>query len=152
VKEKEMDGWSRFLWPLSVVLSTVITRGAAVARLRTSKRPATAASAAGSSRARQTGEPCTGAPETAGSSRKRPSAPPAGPYSRRRTTAIPQAARSAEAICEPGTDAAALELLYGITGALMREEKEAHVDSTRETLMVIGEFISDSIDLIEGTA
>jgi hypothetical protein len=57
-----------------------------------------------------------------------------------------------EAICEPGTDAAALELLYGITGALMREEKEAHVDSTRETLMVIGEFISDSIDLIEGTA
>jgi hypothetical protein len=145
-----MDGWSRFLWPLSVVLSTVITRGAAVARLRTSKRPATAASAAGSSRARQTGEPCTGAPGTAGSSRKRPSAPPAGPYSRRRTTAIPQAARSAEAICEPGTDAAAQELLCGFVRVLAQEEHGAHVDSTRDSLGALMEAVLDTIDEIAG--
>jgi hypothetical protein len=152
VKEKEMGAWSRYLWPWSVVLSTVITRGAAVARLRTSKRRATAASAAGSSPTRQTGGRCTGARETAGSSQKRPSAPPAGPYSRRQTTPIPQAARSAEAICEPGTDSAALELLYGISGALMREAKEAHVDATRDELETLCEFMSGTIDAIEGTA
>jgi hypothetical protein len=150
-KEKGMFGWRRLLWPWSVVHSTVITLGAAVALSRTSKRPETAASAAGSTRTRQTGARCTGAPATAGSSREVSSAPDAARTCAHPMTGIPQAARSADAIFAPaGTDAAAQELLCGFVRVLAQEEHGAHVDSTRDSLGALMEAVLDTIDEIAG--
>lgn len=67
-------------------------------------------------------------------------------------TAIPQDARSADALCEPGTDQAALELLCGFSLVLALEERAAHVDSTGEALGLLQEAVLDTIDVIEGAA
>jgi hypothetical protein len=146
-----MNVWARTLWPWSVDRLTGIAHVVAAVRLLTSRHRATAANGAGSTRTRQTGERCTGAAGTAGSSLADRSAMDAALSCARRMTATPQAARSADAMFAPaGTDAAALELLVGFSQVLAREEHGAHVDKTRDSLGVLLGAVLDTIDEIAG--